>query len=555
MVTKYVSASGADTNNGNSPDTPYRHPPHSAPATHGFTLSAGDELVFMDGVWGPTTGAAIMDIVNRGTSGGAPILVRVHPGCHARIDNRKFLGGLTWTDQGGGVWSAPFTASAIAAAWAHGHALRKATTQTAPAFGEIGLASNVLYLNLGGNPSGIPDLFGSFDGTTGSSSYAVRVRASHGVTLDGSAGLFEVWGGQSGGVLIFQHSGAAVSYVGATARRLHIAYSDQLLTVQGVGNTDGHAWRDVLIERCDLRTMLTASANPLTGSYSGGDGIRLTAAVRGARIIGNRVENAPHTGLGITPTAVKAQTWLQDILIEGNHITNPELDYGRGLDIRGTGIVVRRNVIEQCKTRTQIAAHNCLIEANVFRDTFGRPAGYSYEISDAVRCQSFGSGTSDWAEIGDTTIINNTIDGAIAMGLTLDAANGIASGAIVAVNNFIRRIEPGTNHESNGRADAVFATQDSGGTFTTLDIRNNLVNDATFYHLGTGYTIDTINAVSGYSGNFDLPPNVTPLGAPLVNSPLLTQGADLGYIRDIRGFQSRKHIGAYGRATMLLQRG
>lgn len=45
-------------------------------------------------------------------------------------------------------------------------------------------------------------------------------------------------------------------------------------------------------------------------------------------------------------------------------------------------------------------------------------------------------------------------------------------------------------------------------------------------------------------------PMITPGGSPLPGSPLLTQGADLGYIRDIRGFQSRKHIGAYGAARL-----
>jgi hypothetical protein len=37
-------------------------------------------------------------------------------------------------------------------------------------------------------------------------------------------------------------------------------------------------------------------------------------------------------------------------------------------------------------------------------------------------------------------------------------------------------------------------------------------------------------------------------------SPLLNQGADLGPRRDIRGFQGRKFIGAYGAARMLRAR-
>lgn len=48
-------------------------------------------------------------------------------------------------------------------------------------------------------------------------------------------------------------------------------------------------------------------------------------------------------------------------------------------------------------------------------------------------------------------------------------------------------------------------------------------------------------------------PLVTTSHIPLPGSPLLTQGADLGHRRDIRGFQSRKHIGAYGAARLLRQ--
>lgn len=50
--------------------------------------------------------------------------------------------------------------------------------------------------------------------------------------------------------------------------------------------------------------------------------------------------------------------------------------------------------------------------------------------------------------------------------------------------------------------------------------------------------------------NTEEDPMVTDQGAPLPGSPLLTQGADLGYRRDIRGFQSRRHIGAYGAAQL-----
>jgi hypothetical protein len=48
-------------------------------------------------------------------------------------------------------------------------------------------------------------------------------------------------------------------------------------------------------------------------------------------------------------------------------------------------------------------------------------------------------------------------------------------------------------------------------------------------------------------------PLVNAAGVPLAGSPLLTDGADLGYRRDIRGFQSKNHIGAYGKATYLTE--
>lgn len=49
-------------------------------------------------------------------------------------------------------------------------------------------------------------------------------------------------------------------------------------------------------------------------------------------------------------------------------------------------------------------------------------------------------------------------------------------------------------------------------------------------------------------------PLVGQFGAPLVGSPLLTGRTDGIARRDIRGFQSRRHIGAYGQATLMRQR-
>lgn len=48
-------------------------------------------------------------------------------------------------------------------------------------------------------------------------------------------------------------------------------------------------------------------------------------------------------------------------------------------------------------------------------------------------------------------------------------------------------------------------------------------------------------------------PMVTASGRPMPGSPLLPGGADLGYIRDIEGKQSRNHIGAFGAATLIAE--
>lgn len=57
-------------------------------------------------------------------------------------------------------------------------------------------------------------------------------------------------------------------------------------------------------------------------------------------------------------------------------------------------------------------------------------------------------------------------------------------------------------------------------------------------------------AHSAATGNIDSDPMVSDEYAPLPGSPLLTSGADLGYLRDIRGYQSRRHVGAYGAARL-----
>jgi len=71
-----------------------------------------------------------------------------------------------------------------------------------------------------------------------------------------------------------------------------------------------------------------------------------------------------------------------------------------------------------------------------------------------------------------------------------------------------------------------------------------------FGYFGLQYTYDAYRTLTSQdAASTTVDPQITPEGKPLPGSPLLTGGADLGYVRDIRGLQSRKHIGAYGKAT------
>lgn len=94
-----------------------------------------------------------------------------------------------------------------------------------------------------------------------------------------------------------------------------------------------------------------------------------------------------------------------------------------------------------------------------------------------------------------------------------------------------------------------------------------MANDARFQFVGNRFAAGTYQAGateypdlatfqaahSAATGNLDTDPQITAAGIPMSGSPLLTQGADLGPRRDIRGFQGRKFIGAYGPARLVAE--
>jgi hypothetical protein len=126
------------------------------------------------------------------------------------------------------------------------------------------------------------------------------------------------------------------------------------------------------------------------------------------------------------------------------------------------------------------------------------------------------------------------------------------TGAIIRNNTAIAdpaRTERRGIYNTTGAASASWTAQNNVLVGFVTGILGQSSNSSTnshnaFWQCGASYG----GSASGGS-DVTADPRITPDGRPLPGSPLLTGGADLGYVRDIRGLQSRRHIGAYGKAT------
>lgn len=155
---------------------------------------------------------------------------------------------------------------------------------------------------------------------------------------------------------------------------------------------------------------------------------------------------------------------------------------------------------------------------------------------------------------GDVIVRNNTVLGVADNGLSWSAAIGAQTAGTLAATCSMT-IE---NNLIAGASPVAIRLPTGGQNNARWVARGNRVHGtqavAYFGAAGFGQEYGTVAAFqaahSFASGNSEGDPLTTPEGIPLPGSPLLTQGIDLGYLRDIRGFQSRKHIGAYGPARL-----
>lgn len=149
---------------------------------------------------------------------------------------------------------------------------------------------------------------------------------------------------------------------------------------------------------------------------------------------------------------------------------------------------------------------------------------------------------------GSLTVRNCTMVG--------DVAGGLSYGAMLTLQG------GNTTYGSNFQLYADNTAHIGTGTFVRLP--TGTVNNARFRVRGNRFAGGAYIGSTEYSdgnalqaahsaaiGNIDSDPMVTDEGIPRIESPLLSGGVDIGYIRDTRGFQSRRHIGAYGTPTFI----
>jgi hypothetical protein len=213
------------------------------------------------------------------------------------------------------------------------------------------------------------------------------------------------------------------------------------------------------------------------------------------RIYGNRVSGAVSAS-GIDGNGIFADRFDTNVRIYMNWVSDcPGVD---GSANAGSGIslwmcdtvLVYCNVIARCRTGFNLGGN-----------------GTQAVLSSKITC-------------------NTVLDCAVGLESDNDGA-GMAADAVEVMSNLFLRC--GVGIDGRGRELSV-------------------AHHNAFEGCGAAYVNQTQGTGDMTSGSL-----VTAAGIPLPGSPLLNQGADLGLRRDIRGFQGRKFIGAYGPARLVAE--
>jgi hypothetical protein len=244
--------------------------------------------------------------------------------------------------------------------------------------------------------------------------------------------------------------------------------------------------------------------------------------VIGGRVAENTITNTTvddgNGGFGNTSACIEVQGSLrlvvEDNIIDG--VTGPGTGDGFGVFLDGgaDACIARRNKI------SNLVGSNVLSRSGVGVFYARNSKVYSNVLTNCMRASSVGGNSPG------TQVFNNTMADSY-YGWYVNSSPGANGNTITFQNNLLIGNDIGIEDNST-------LTVNSNAYWQNV-ITNNVGGSPT---------------VAPGSGNIYADPVVTTENAPMAGSPLLTGGADLGYIRDHRNAQVRGHVGAYGAAAL-----
>ncbi len=275
-----------------------------------------------------------------------------------------------------------------------------------------------------------------------------------------------------------------------------------------------------------------------------------------------------HSGLSIGNLSTDATYQAVNVTVEDFRVVVPSYSRdARAFAVsRGLNTTLTRGDVSGGSTRVQIAGQNTRIISIVHRDlsTAGTQfVGNDVEgmwlirettgfASDNIRIENCTLDARNWAACGSALAVTRNTGG----------YTGPAPGTVFFHNNlsilrpdqsmFGVGVSNNTGPEFGTARDQTYAgnVAISADTTRAAQLCAYKTND-TEIHSYVDFAAVTAG-VTAYASNAAA--MLTAAGTPMPGSPLLNQGADLGYRRDIRGILSRRHVGAYGAARMLRAR-
>jgi hypothetical protein len=214
----------------------------------------------------------------------------------------------------------------------------------------------------------------------------------------------------------------------------------------------------------------------------------------------------------------------------------------------GTGFALE-NLEDGAAIYTETSSRNTLSQRNfvsnqhlAYQDNSGHPTKWISNV--AVNCDRFiTTGDGGANGLGVTEYTNNTGI------LTVDKYNVTerGAGAPIGIFNGVTGVAKNNVMVTRGDRGAAIPVFHMGNPITVFSESNNAA---------VGYLPDVYQGRPGmipFTSPITGDLKITPDGIPMPDSPLLTQGADLGLRRDIRSYQGRKFIGAYGPARLVAE--